>query len=866
MSKNIYIHLLLIAITSLQFSSCSNTTKSSNTIETTSLERDWTIINSSKTDDKGDLISSTNYELQEWQKAKVPATILANLVENGVYTDIFKDQNFDKIDKEQFKTSWWYRKSFKINKSEKSNYNLIFEGINYRANIWLNGKQIAKASDIESPYRMFTFNVSAMFVEGENVLAVEVFPPAKDDLTIGFVDWNPEPSDRNMGIWRPVLIVETGKVALKNPVINSKVNLETLASAELTINSDIVNYGNKDQKVTINGSIDEIKFSKEINIIANSTTKVEFNSKEFSQLIISNPKLWWPNGLGDANLYNLELTVSNANTISDNHNIRFGIRDIEEYVNEQGHKGWMVNGKKVLIKGAGWVDDILLNDDDQKVIDQLEYVKHMNLNTVRLEGFWGKNKTLFDQCDELGLLVMIGWSCQWEWQDYCGREELDTFMSVTTDHDIEVQTQGYADQVTWLRNHPSVFMWVFGSDKLPITKLEKKLNETITELDGTRPILSSCKAQISEITGPSRVKMEGPYGYVTPNYWYIDKQFGGAFGFNTETGPGPQIPPLESLKKMLSEDKLWPMGEDWKYHLGRNEFHTLDRYIKAFDARYGKSNSVEDFARVSQISNYEAIRPMFEAFAVNKGEATGVIQWMLNSAWPEMFWQLYDYYLMPTGAFYGTMKSAQTVNIIYNYGDKAIYLTNEKFETQKSMTSEIKVFDINSKELLSKTIKSDIAENSSSKIFDIPNLKNLTTTYFVHVSLKDSENNEVANQIYWLSTGVDTFDWDKTTFVNSPNKDFGSLRGLRTMPKSDVNKKVLYKDEGNKTIVSVELKNNSDKIAFFIEMQVNNSEKNESILPVFWDDNYVTLLPNETRTFTAKIAKTGHDNLNVKYN
>ena len=865
MFKRFTFSVITIAFFSFLNSSCSNN-KSANKISDITLDSDWTLVASKGLEANGDKISSNNFDTNNWHNANVPGTVLANLVEEGVYTDIFIDKNFDKIDKEQFKGSWWYRKDFIISKSEKSNYNLVFEGINYRANIWLNGKQIAKATDVESPYCMFTFNVTENLVEGNNALAVEVFPPAKDDLTIGFVDWNPEPSDRNMGIWRPVKIVETGKIALVDPVISTKVDIETLQSTDLTIKSTLVNYSNEDSKVIVSGIIEDITFEKEIEIEANSRKIIEFNSHNFPQLKISNPRLWWPNGLGEANLYKLELKVSFNNSFTDKQNIRFGIRDIEEYVNEQGYKGWKVNGKKVLIKGAGWVDDILLNDSDQKVKDQLAYVTHMNLNTVRLEGFWGKNKTLFDTADELGLLVMIGWSCQWEWEAYCGRPELETFMSVTSDHDINVQTQGYADQVKWLRNHPSVFMWVFGSDKLPVAKLESKLNKTITALDGTRPILSSCKAQNSVITGPSRVKMAGPYGYVTPNYWSVDKQFGGAFGFNTETGPGPQIPPLESIKKMLSQDKLWPMGDDWKYHLGRNEFHNLNRYMKAFDSRYGKSNSIEDFARVSQMSNYEAIRPMFEAFAVNKHEATGVIQWMLNSAWPEMFWQLYDYYLMPNGAFYGTMKAAQPVNIIYNYSDKAVYLTNEKFEAQKGMVAEIKVFDINSKELLSRTIKTNIEENSSSKIFDVPSVKGVSTTYFVHLSLKNSDNNEIANQIYWLSTKEDTFDWDKTTWVHTPNKKFADLTELRKMPKVEVEKNISYKDAGAKTVVTVKLKNNSNKIAFFIEMQVNNKIENESILPVFWNDNYVTILPNESKVFTAKIAKTDHHNIEVIFN
>jgi exo-1,4-beta-D-glucosaminidase len=183
--------------------------------------------------------------------------------------------------------------------------------------------------------------------------------------------------------------------------------------------------------------------------------------------------------------------------VSDKQNIKFGIRDVQDYYTENGYRGFKINGKKLVIKGAGWVDDLFLNDSDEKVISQVEYAKHMNLNTIRLEGFWGKNQTLYNAADENGILLMIGWSCQWEWESYCGRKESE-FMSIDTPRDIELQSTAYIDQVKWLRNHPSIFLWVLGSDKLPNPELETKMNNLLKIFDPTRPILSSCKGMSSE--------------------------------------------------------------------------------------------------------------------------------------------------------------------------------------------------------------------------------------------------------------------------------------------------------------------------------------------------------------------------------
>ena len=241
--------------------------------------------------------------------------------------------------------------------------------------------------------------------------------------------------------------------------------------------------------------------------------------------------------------------------------------------------------------------------------------------------------------------------------------------------------------------------------------------------------------------------MLGPYDYTPPVYCYTNKHLGGAYGFNTETCPGANVPPLESIKKMIPEEHLWPVDEVWNYHCALYEFSTLDLFREAIEKRYGSSENVEDFARKAQVLNYELMRPMFEAFQANKGKATGIIQWMLNSAWPAMFWQLYDYYLMPSGATYGTKTGSKPVNIVYNYGDKGIYVINDTFSSFENISAIIRVLNIDSKEVFKKNIQISIEENISQKILDMPEIEGLSSTYFVDLELIDANSKKLCKAV-----------------------------------------------------------------------------------------------------------------------
>jgi exo-1,4-beta-D-glucosaminidase len=475
------------------------------------------------------------------------------------------------------------------------------------------------------------------------------------------------------------------------------------------------------------------------------------------------------------------------------------------------------------------------------------------LNTIRLEGIWGSSQRLYDLADENGLLIMAGWSCQWEWVDYLGTK-CDDFGGFKSEADMTLATNYLHDQVLWLRNHPSIFVWVLGSDKLPRPELETKYDSLLADIDPTRPKLKTCGDDGSKISGPSAVKMNGPYDYVTPDYWYLDRKNGGAFGFNTETGPGPQPPPLETLQRMIPVDQLWPIGDTWNFHCGRNEFGQMKRYLNAFTNRYGAVAGVGEFAFKSQAANYEAIRPMYEAFAVNLPHTTGLIQWMLNPSWPKMYWQLYDYYLVPGGAFFGAKKGAAPVAVIYNYGDRGIYLVNQTEKTFGNYRTTITVYDLNSKKILEQTVTNSSAAYGSQKIFDLSALAPETPVYFLDLrALGDSGPEAAANNFYWLSTKPDVLDEANSEWFVTPNKSFADFTALNHLPAAKVQAHISFKAhapfETDKSGAEVTLTNTGDTLAFFIEMKIVGNRSQQSLTPVFWDDNYVSLPPHSTRHF-----------------
>jgi exo-1,4-beta-D-glucosaminidase len=825
------------------------------------LSNGWMIQPSVDVKKTGDEISTSGFETPGWFPTSVPSTVLATMVANGFYKDPYFGMNLKKIPEEPYKQPWWYRTEFRLSQTEVAKTVLLeFDGINYSANIWLNGYQIATSGQVRGAFRRFQFDISRFICEGGNVLALEVDPPEPGDFSTGFVDWNPPPPDHNMGLFRSVRLRFCNHISIENPFVQTKVNLETLEEAILTISAELANYTNRTVSGIFEGKVKSIQFKKAIDIKPLSRKMVEF-----TDLKLEDPKLWWPHNLGEPNLYNLQLKFSEGKEICDVIGVRFGIRHVEAYANEAGHKGFKINGKKVLIKAAGWTDDLFLADTPETIDAQLKYVKHMNLNSIRLEGIWGKDHTLYDLCDEYGILMMVGWSCHWEHEQYLGKPVDSRYGGVVSAEDIELIGQSWRDQVLWLRNHPSIYVWTVASDKVPKPELEQQYIEIFRKYDPTRPYLNSTggvgseqqiigpDTVVSEISGCSGVKMLGPYAYTPPIYWYTDTHRGGAYGFNTETSPGAAVPVLESIKKMIPEDHFWPIDEYWNYHCGLNEFDTLDRYQEAINRRYGGARNVEEFVRKAQVLNYELMRPMFEAFRANQDKATGIVQWMLNAAWPKMYWQLYDKYLHPTGGFYSTKKACEPLHLLYNYGDQSIYIVNDQLTPFANLKATIRILDINSKQLLHKTIETNAESESSAKIFEIPKLDDLTTTYFLDLRLHDERDIEICNNFYWLSKKPDVLDYEADVQpwpYYTPSKEFADFTALNSLPAAIVEVDHYREDK----TITAKLTNLTDRIAFFIELKLSKKKTGETILPVFWKDNDISLLPRETRTIQAVLS------------
>jgi exo-1,4-beta-D-glucosaminidase len=826
----------------------------------TYLHKNWRIQSSCEVKATGEQISSVGFETKGWHQADIPATVVGALVTDKTYPDpnygtnlkTFPGMNYsDKTffanqempEGSPFRCSWWYRAEFTLPEGEaKKTVWLNFLGINYRANVWMNGHKVEDANDVAGTYRSFEFNVSKFLQPGKmNALAVEVFAPGKDDLEITWVDWNPTPPDKNMGIWKEVFLRSSGEVAVRNPFVASKLDAE-YKTAELTVSGEVHNVSSEPVKGVLRAEVEGIELQQPVELSGGESKIVKFAPEQFAKLKLAHPRLWWPYQMGTPHLYTAKLTFEIGRQISDAASVTFGIREVTSELTEKGHRLFKVNGKKVLIRGAAWAPDLLFRWSSEKLDADLAYVRDMGMNTIRLEGRLDRDE-FFEKTDRLGILVMPGWTCcdAWErWKDWKGDQNT-------------IAAASLRDQITRLRNHPSVFVWLNGSDNPPPADVEKMYLDIEKELQWPNPIVSSASEQKAGFSGASGVKMTGPYEYVPPVYWLADAQAGGAYGYNTETSPGPAIPPRESLEKFIPKEHLWPIDDVWNYHAGGERFTTVNVFTDGLNRRYGPASSLDDYERKAQAMTYDGQRAMFEAYARNKYTATGVIQWMLNNAWPSLIWHLYDYYLVPAGGYFGTKKACEPVHVQYSYDDDSVAVINGTYQALKGLKVSAKIYSIDAKEKGSREATIDLAADSSAKAFDLPKPEGLTPTYFLKLELHDTAGKLVSENFYWLSTKADELDWAKRTdTVYTPQKEFGDLTGLNNLPKVRVAITKTAQGSGSNSSITVVAENKSQSVAFMIHPRLIRGKGGDDVTPIFWSDNYFSLLPGEKKTITVR--------------
>jgi exo-1,4-beta-D-glucosaminidase len=815
----------------------------------TELTQGWALRSANDVTDGGTTISQVGYGTAGWYPISLPSTVLAGLVANNVYQDIYFGTNLQNVP-DLTGQNWWYRGEFNAPAATAGQaYWLRFKGISYRAQIWLNGTQLD--TNAVGTMVVHEYNVTNLIHAGAaNALAILVTPPAHgcNDLSFCTVDWNPEAPDMNAGLWGKTFLDTTGPVALRDPYVKTVLPLPATNAADLTVYVDAINATNAPVTATIAGTITKagttsISVSQTVTLNANERREIVFDPAAFPQLHVANPILWWPYQFGSPELYHLAVTASTGGATADTKGIDFGIRQFTDYratVNGTSFVGYKVNGQNIFFRGGGYMWDLLQRFDPKSAAATIQYVKDMGLNAIRFEGTVGY-EDLYDLADKAGVMLMSGFVC-------CSAWEKDTW----TAEQEQVAHASLDSQMRNLRAHASPFVWAFGSD-CPVSATHLGQYKAIAAgLHWQNPTLDNVATWCNSSAG---MKMDGPYMWEPPVLWWDTSQAGSAFGTNAEEGT-ESPPPLETLQKFIGPNDLWPIGSVWNYHAGKahSVFDNIKQFTGGINGRYGSATDAADYSRKSELQNYENTRSFFEAW--NSHEYTqsfGVIFWMLNNAWPSVHWNLYDYFLKPGGGYFGAKKANEPVHIAYDYFTRNVYVVNSTLSARNGLTATATLYNVPSLTQQYTTQASvNAAGNASTQVLTIPAVAGLSTTYFIRLQLRDSSGALVSNNLYWYSTTPDILSghasWYRTTV-----KSYANFSGLNALASNaNVSASASRTVAGGQETVTITLSNGSaTNIAFFMRPEITAGNGGNEVLPITYSDNYVSLFPGESTTITA---------------
>lgn len=861
---------------------------------------DFQLVSSEVVTNSGAEISSANYHSDaRWYAVKVPCTVLTGLVANGVYPSPYQGLNnmiipdaSDEFNKQyglaQFsylpnkanpwKKPYWYRTTFKVSALDKGrNFQLIFKGINYRASVWLNGIQIADQAKMAGMFAEHNLQVSKYIKPGEeNILAVQIFPldfpglPAKEQLqalgpfyenggptgdigknvtmlcSVGW-DWMPPVRDRNMGIWQPVYLrttdmVTIGRAQVKTyltPANNARLSL----SLYLSNHSKTLDYGNIKFTITpanFKGGA-PVQYSKKITVPADSCINVFMDDSSVKELLVKDPKLWWPNNYGAPNLYRMRLQYTNAAGISDDTSFVFGIRTVYskvDTVNNFARRSFYVNNKKVNLVGGAWVPDMMVNRDSARYDAELHLCRNANVNLVRI---WGGGVTppdaFFDAADRYGLMI---WSDFWITGDTQGE------FKGSPDWPLEsnIFVNNVISTIYRIRNHASLLVWTGGNEGHARKELYDAMRDNVAQLDGTRPFIPSSSGFAKlpagfkgawPDNGPSGVYSGGPYEWKDPKEYYKLADAVQGWVFKDETGL-PSQPPYSSLSKIipdLSWDKSlpYPLNNTWGYHDAATGAGRYDLYYKQMIDRYGKPKDLKEFSGRMQLLNAMGYQGIFEAAGHRLNETGGVMLWKLNAALPSVIWQVYDWYLQPNAGYYFMQNACEPIHIQFNRNDSTVAIVNRTHYPTGDLTAYADVYDVQGRSLEHRTQKFNMPSTGVKPLFAIGYaLPRTKGTAFVVLNIKDALGKVVSHNTYWLS----------------PNEKY---QDVTDMPHTTVQVKVISTiTSGTDKKWVVSFSNNTKQLAFFINPQLMSD--NDELRPSYWSANYFTLAPHEAITVT----------------
>ncbi|MGE0220301.1 glycosyl hydrolase 2 galactose-binding domain-containing protein [Mycolicibacterium sp.] len=856
------------------------------------LAHGWSLASARTVPGDGATLSRPGDPAGRWHAIpRMPTTVLAALQRDGTFPDLYFGTNLrDRVPADLYRQDWWYRTTF-VAPQGYSTYLLEFPGVNYRAEVWLNGHRVAESTRIVGMHTAHQLDVTPWIQHGApNLLAVKVTPEqALQDvdgveLADSWYDWingrhlgyRPGPDDppvtnsfvpdRNAGIWKPVYLRVTQDVVLAPSTVTSELPLPRTDSARLTVYTRVRNHSAGTVRGAVHVTISrpgrpDVELARHVTLAPGEDREIALGADEFPQLRVADPDLWWPYTMGEPALYDLRTEFRRANRAADAVGQRFGIRQVTQHRDRDtshpelgagGNFYLRVNGRNFAVRGAAYAPDLLYADDPARDIATLRYVKDLGLNMLRLEGKF-PGERLVALADELGIPLMLGWMCCNQWEKWAQWDAEDN----------RVARASLASTITMLRSHASVFVWANGSDGKPPPAVLADYRRILTDLHWPNTVVDTVSSETRDAVGQrvwDGIHMAGPYSWRPPSYWFAGR-YAAARGANAEQGDNEHIPPLASLRRFLPPDRLWPINDAWFFHAGADPGNAaLSTIRRAVDRRYGPSSSADQFTRKAQLAHYESTRAQFEAFAAGGWDTHKMtIYWMLDNHWPSFFGHLFDYYLRPGGAYYGAKTGLRPLSVVfdsYATGDHdraTVAVVNQTPAEQRDLRVRVRVYDLQGRLRLDRSSAPvSVVSGGSTPALTLPPVAADSPVFFVRCELRGATGALVSENVYWQAQHRDD--------VGDPRNDrafelrpssWADMTALNTMPRAPVEVTARHEPDGT---VAIRLHNPGRAVAFFerAEILADPSPDADEILPVRYSDNYVTVFGGETVDIRAE--------------
>jgi len=866
------------------------------------LLRGWKVQSSSVATEPGETVSQPGYSTAGWLPISQPETVMAALLENGRYPDIFKSDNLAKVPAEQFKANWWYRDEVTVHPGSGMHQFLVMRGVLGRANLWVNGRKVADQVQLQGAYSRFEYDLTPLLRDGRNVIALDMFRNDSESefdessggedrprqLTLDMVDWNPLAPDHWTGMQFAPELVQDGAVSVRNAHVLQD-NAPDMSWSDLTVKVDLRNNTGVDQTADLFGAITRpgtlLPSHRRVTIPANTTQVVSLPTSR-----LQHPEVWWPYQLGAQPMYHMNVLARSGWEITGRQSEDFAVRTVTSALTPvvagktlapQGYRQFAVNGVPFVVRGGGWSQDMFLRYSAQNTHDQLGYIRNMGLNAIRFEGNFPPDD-MFQQMDRMGILAMPGWQCcdKWEHPDW--------------DDVIRASAANQAANVAaWLRDHPSVFAFFQGSDNEPDPGKEAIFLAGFRAADWSVPQIASAEYKASAQLGQAGAK-EGPYNFAPPSYWWNSGPLmnkgddytnaGGAFGFNTESSSGSTIPTRDSLDRFLTpaeQEDLWDTSSTNGRTSGPDIFHTsrfnpytavgrLGKYNTALWNRYGHWTDMASYQRIAQAGGYEVTRAQFEAYLGHSKDpanpSTGLIYWQMNKAWPSLQWELYGYDFDQPGVYFGAQQANEPVHIMYAYDDGSVKVANLTGRTETGLRATAEVIDVNGTVRDSRQVAVPAVSTQDVLTVLKPTVPaDVSSTYFLKLVLNQGDR-VVSRNVYWLSTKVDQVDYAKT--IGDPGGaefqpgGYADLTRLRDLGPAQVKVGAQTRQDGADLVTTVTVRNVSNRatVGFMLRADVRRGASgrlqagDNQVLPIQWSRNDLTLWPGEVQTITARYS------------